>query len=236
MIGMMTRNFTKLLRLAAVVAIAAVVVPASGPANASASGAWCPAVSANHGVVNVIGDSIMHGMPESSPAWHVGIWDWFRTNNKPNVQMWTGAAVGGSQVADFLPGGSLYGHTQFAVAHNPQLIVIGLGTNAHLSNLSPATFDLQYRQLLSLLPAGSTKLLVHNNWVNWTQWQRNYDQRAYLAVLEQIATDTGYPLLKLSDALSVGTVHYMSDGIHASALGEYEKFKAFRTKLTEMCL
>lgn len=236
MIGMMTRNLMKLLRLAAVVLVAAVVVPTSGPASAAASGTWCPAYTANHGVLNVMGDSIMHGMPESNPAWHVGVWDWFRTNNKPNVQIWTGAAVGGSNVADFLPGGSLYGHTQFAQAHSPQLIVIGLGTNAHLSNIPPATFDIQYRQLLAQLPASSTKLLVHNNWVDWIKWPRTYDQRDYLAVLQQISNDTGYPLLKLSDALSVGTHHYMTDGIHASAVGEYEKFKAFRAKLTEMCL
>lgn len=213
------------------------LVPSANGASVAASvpGAWCAAYNAGTGVMDVMGDSIMEGLPESAPRWHSSIWDWFKTQNKPGIQLWTGGAVGGSQVADFLPGGSLYGHTQFAIAYSPQLIVIGLGTNAHLSGQSPAAFEAQYRQLLGLLPSGSTKLLVHGNWVSWNGFPRAYDQRAYLEVLERISADTGNPLLRLSDKMDVGTYHYASDGVHASQAGEYVKFNAFRGKLTLMC-
>jgi hypothetical protein len=152
------------------------------------------------------------------------------------VQIWTGAAIGGSRVSDYLPGGAYYNHTQFT-ANNPSLIIAGWDLNEYATQVPPATFKSQYQQFINeirRLSPTSSIMLVHSPWnilpsMPIPQW-------GYADAINQLAQENGVLLLRMESAFSTSDpYHQYSDGIHHTALGLHVDATLFNFTLRSLC-
>lgn len=200
---------------------------APAPAPAGAAARWCGDLAAGAATIDVMGHSIMagHGAPTPAAKWTSILSGMLNGDGLP-VSVWTGAAVGGSTVAQYLPGGVWYGHTQFT-ANNPSLVLMGWELNEWGSNpqVSPATFKTQYLQLIAKIrefTPTSTLAIVLSPWpVNGAN--PPYSIFAYGDVVNQVAAQTGALLLRPGTFFPLDNRYgfYSADGIHHSPAGQW---------------
>lgn len=144
----------------------------------------CTDYAAGNFTAENMGDSVGEGYGAPAPK---------RWLNQVAAQLpagsavWNGA-VSGSVVGDYLPGGSLYFHTQFTKAVQPSLVITNWRINDQWMSIdheaqgfSPATFKDRYRQVLAEIRSASpttTFMIAVSPWIldtridagRYTQW------------------------------------------------------------------
>lgn len=133
------------------------------PALAMSGTTWCGDMSQ----VVTLGDSQTSGQGASDYA-HT----WVSIADAALPGTWTNLAQNGLQVSDYLPGGTARAAVDQIVAARPGLVVVALGANEYLYDLSPETYRVNLRKLLDEIrdrtrttsrPYGSSVLLVHTH-------------------------------------------------------------------------
>ena len=172
----------------------------AGGASSSASNVvptrLCADLAQQHFTVEVLGDSIAwgYGSPDSK-RWSNQLWDQL----PPGSAVWNGA-VSGSFVADYMPGGQYYFHTQFAKAVQPTLVIMNWRVNDQWMSIghsaegyTPAVFKSRYRQVLNELRTASpttTLAIAVSPWLLDTRIdQGQYKQQDYIQVLRELRVE-----------------------------------------------
>lgn len=230
-------------RLALAVTLMATMV-VSGPSEArTAALGWCEALSTGDPVIDALGDSETAGtsVADESQRWYSQLLASFRTDSAPGTQIWTGGAINGSATADYLPGAKYEGHIQFT-ANQPNLILLGWGTNDWAGGLDPNTFKAQYQQIISrikVLAPEATLVLVHMPWVyNPSITGPRQAQGPFKDAEQELAAENGAKFLDLAwyfPGPPDPRGQYAADQVHYSVNGQGYQYTAVRAFLLGLC-
>ena len=185
----------------------------------------------NGSTITMLGSSTMTGTVGTTRPWPTLLATAFAEQGV-NVTL-DNKAMGGTVVADYLPGGRLHDRITALWADPPEVILLGTRTNDYHAQLPHAEFERQYEQLVRSLPPASRRVLVNLAWVKTTQTP-TYDQRGYYDAIVRVAERTGnLQVLRLDLYVPVSDeAHlYQDDNMHMNDAGQQVIFTAVHSTI-----
>lgn len=192
----------------------------------------CDDYAAGNVTIEVLGDSIAAGYGVSaSERWSTQL---AAQLPGPSSTVWN-AAVSGTRVEDYAPGGAYHFHVDFTAAVKPSLVIMNWRANdqwwgnAHPTTYTPATFKARYREILDEIRDASpttTLALAVSPWILDARIdQGTYSQWDYIVALWELKDEYDAVWLdwmrfmpKAGDSNSAGLL--LGDLSHPSAAGQ----------------
>lgn len=207
------------------------MLPAS-TATAGPVGTWC----GDKSNITVLGSSSSTGYKTTGYTgggeYQPTQYGWWRRVSANAAQAWgttaTNRARAGALVADYLPGGR-WPVTTGAVAQiavdQPDMVLIQLGTNEYLTDVDPAAFEANLRQLLTDVRTSrpGVDVVLIKGW-RVARSAPAYPWSQYGAVFGRVASSMGTALIdmqQLVDGSDLDTAHlYDADLTHLNDAGQ----------------
>lgn len=227
----MTRRPTRPLLLATLVLAATITAAPAASAAPAAIPSWCAVLGGGGPVMDIIGDSTAAGAPGASQAayrWPTLLLQGLRADGYTGAGVWTGAAVGGATTQDYMVGGWLSGHVDFAAAHKPPAVLLMLGINDRYQARPTTVYRDNLVAITRRIQAGAPNTLMIVAFAPWV-WNTDYlgrpapPQEAYRDAAREAAAATGSLYLGLGAVFTNDTRGrglYAPDLIHHSDHGQ----------------